>query len=193
MRAKIIASIKRRGFDVHYWAERDAADKLTIVHRSELYSRAENAPERGWRGKIEFYSKRRRGRYVLQVVTGVGKEHRLEFNLYEGADENVFVIRYINLKEIRDVDFVPALPLPLPDTEEKFWQFATEWAQSLRDLNPAVPAVPARRRGRPRGDARIAAQQRKRVRLFLAEYLGAGKTIEEATATVVNKYGVNRR
>src|SRR5262249_5033171 len=88
------------------------------------------------------------------------------------------------------------LPLPLPDTEEKFWQFAMEWAQSLRDLKPAVPAVPAvpaRRRGRPRGDARIAAQQRKRVRLFLAEYLGAGKKIEEATATVVNKYGVNRR
>jgi hypothetical protein len=114
-------------------------------------------------------------------------------NLFEGENENVFLLRCSAEDEHK---FEPILPLTLPNTEGRFQQMIAELAPQVgRETRQDAfggGAAPRKRRGRP-VDPRISTQQRKRVRLFLAEWLQAGKSKREAEEAVSDKYGVDRR
>jgi hypothetical protein len=114
-------------------------------------------------------------------------------NLFEGENENVFLLRCSAEDEH---NFEPTFPLKLPNTEDRFQQMMAGLAQfsrrARRNVGGDATPAPGKRRGRPI-DPRITAQQRKRVRLFLAEWLWAGKSKREAEEAVSERYGVDRR
>jgi hypothetical protein len=182
-REYFLAAAKDWGYKCEYRAERDAAGKLTVVHRSKLFS--------GWHGEIEeAHNRGRLGDHALQIAASFLKTHRMMLDLFLGwRGENVFFIRYWNED---NNEYKPTFPLTLPNTESEFRKIIDEWAERLRAAKKSAPVQHKRRRGRPI-DPRITAQQRRRVRVFLAALLDNKGSIAQAEQAVMDKYGVDRR
>ena len=175
MRTDIIRTLRSNGIEVCYWAERDAADKVAVFQADGFCEKWEMLPANPWGA-----------RHVLQIIAGLDETQAIMLNLFVGGTfagtrSDVFMIHYSG----GHGEVVQTLPLP--DSEDDHQKLITTLLARCREKN----APPRKRRGRP-VDPRIAAQQRNRVRLFLAE-LEAGKSKEEATWAVVDRYGVDRR
>src|SRR5262245_22482883 len=158
MKDNVTPALWRNEAVVHYWAETDAAGKVTIKHRSKEYS--------DFCGTIERLGPHpTRGRHALQIVVGSGTFRiRLDMNVREDRGYSSVIYCADKAKEGEEDYFLNYEPFPMPQTEDDLW-VALAWAvrerRQHKKLLERPPPPKAKRRGRPE-DERIWEQQRKR-------------------------------